>query len=174
MSSVSLNSCESSPGPWPEHIFARPGDGAVAMTKPRMVDAASEDSRRLCRWPRRSAGDQHPKSAGQTETNHRPAGQSRKYLLRFNGTIGEGGTRQTIDKVRLVLPPPGHQGKNTFLILLYFFLRKSHPRKRSRTPLPQDGKPIPDRTVPLPFSGLSGLQIDVAIRSLLTQFYRLL
>lgn len=174
MSSVSLNSCESSPGPWPEHIFARPGGQGGGDDKTPDGGCRLQDSRRLCRWPRRSAGDQHPKSAGQTETNHRPAGQSRKYLLRLNGTIGEGGTRQTIDKARLVLPPPGHQGKNTFLILLYFFLRKSHPRKRSRTPLPQDGKPIPDRTVPLPFSGLSGLQIDVAIRSLLTQFYRLL
>jgi hypothetical protein len=31
-------------------------------------------------------------------------GQSRKSVLRFNGTVGKGGTRQAIDKARLLLP----------------------------------------------------------------------
>jgi hypothetical protein len=37
-----------------------------------------------------------------------PVGQSQKYPLRLNGTIGEGGTRQTIDDARLLVLAPGH------------------------------------------------------------------
>lgn len=36
-------------------------------------------------------------------------GQSQKDLLRFNGTLGDGGTRQAIDQPRQCRPSPGHQ-----------------------------------------------------------------
>ena len=36
---------------------------------------------------------------------------------------------------------PGHQHKNSALIPFRFFLKKSHPRKRNRTPHTSDGEP---------------------------------
>jgi hypothetical protein len=64
----------------------------------------------------------------------RSVGQSGKYLLRLNGAFGKGGTRQPIDKARLLRPSPGHQQQKLVLILLRFLTKKSHPENWKRSP----------------------------------------
>ena len=75
-----------------------------------------------------------------------------KILIEYSmGRSGKVGHDKPLIGFICFAPLLGTKDKIRFLILVYFFLKKSHPRKRIRTPLSQDGKPTPDRTVPSPF-----------------------